>query len=70
MRSLLKAYRSMLANDSEARVPRLDDLVKSETDGSLPKVMEALVTANCKGKASPGRRRASPLTRLRDDCDG
>lgn len=49
MRSLLKAYRSMLAIDPKARVPRLDELVQSETDGSLPKVMEALVTASCKG---------------------
>jgi hypothetical protein len=48
MRSLLKAYRSMIALDSKARVSRLDELVQSEIDGSLPKVMEALVTANCK----------------------
>jgi hypothetical protein len=49
MRSLLKAYRSIIAQDSKARVPRFDELVQSETDGSLPKVMEALVTASCKG---------------------
>jgi hypothetical protein len=49
MRSMLKAYRSMVAQDPKARVPRLDELVRSETDSSLPQVMEALVTANCKG---------------------
>ena len=47
MKSMLKAYRSMLAKDSSARVPRLDELSRAESNGKLLPVMEPLVTANC-----------------------
>jgi hypothetical protein len=47
MTSMLKAYRSFLAKDSKARVPRLDELSQYEADGKLSQVLEPLVTANC-----------------------
>lgn len=48
MRSMLKAYRSILAQDSSTRVPRLDELAKDEEQGTLQQVLEPLVAANCK----------------------
>ncbi|WP_233840667.1 hypothetical protein [Dyella sp. 2HG41-7] len=48
MRSMLKAYRSFLARDPSARIPRYDELSKDDEQGTLPKVLEPLVIANCK----------------------
>ncbi len=47
MQSMLKTYRSMLAKDSSARVPRLDELSQAESSGKLLQVLEPLVAANC-----------------------
>jgi hypothetical protein len=48
MQSMLKAYRSILAQDPSTRVPRLDELSKDEEQGKLSQVLEPLVAANCK----------------------
>jgi hypothetical protein len=48
MQSMLKAYRSILAQDPSTRVPRLDELSKDEEQGKLLQVLEPLVAANCK----------------------
>lgn len=48
MQSMLKAYRSILAQDPSTRVPRLDELSKDEDQGKLQQVLEPLVAANCK----------------------
>ncbi|MFC3816465.1 hypothetical protein [Lysobacter sp. GCM10012299] len=48
MRSMLKAYQSFLANDPSARVPRFDELLDKEADGSLAAYLEPIVTAECK----------------------
>lgn len=48
MQSMLKAYRTILAQDPGARLPRFDELSKDEEQGSLPRVLEPLVIANCK----------------------
>jgi hypothetical protein len=51
MKSMLKAYRSFLAKDSKARIPRLDELSQNEADDKLSQVLEPLVTANCRPQA-------------------
>ena len=48
MQSMLKAYRSILAQDPSTRVPRLDELSKDEEQGKLLQVLKPLVDANCK----------------------
>ncbi|HTV85422.1 MAG TPA: hypothetical protein VME63_08450 [Dyella sp.] len=48
MRSMLKAYRAILAKDPSARIPRFDELSKDDEQGSLPQVLQPLVAANCK----------------------
>ena len=52
MQSMLKAYRSFLAQDPEARIPRLDQLSQDEASGKLLEVLGPLVSANCKSPAS------------------
>lgn len=47
MVSMLKTYRTLLADNKEARIPRFDELLRSEADGSLANVLEPLVIANC-----------------------
>jgi len=48
MRSMLKAYRSFLARDPSARIPRFDELSKDDEQGTLLQVLEPLVAADCK----------------------
>jgi hypothetical protein len=47
MTSMLKAYRTLLAADKDARIPRFDSLSRDEADGSLATTLEPLVIANC-----------------------
>lgn len=48
MRSMLAAYRSLLALDPTARIPRFDYLSAQEAKGDLAKVLKPLVAAACK----------------------
>jgi len=48
MRSMLKAYRSFLARDPNARIPRFDELSKDDEQGTLLQVLEPLVVIHCK----------------------
>lgn len=48
MQSMLKAYRSILAQKPDARIPRYDELSKDDEQGKLLQVLEPLVKANCK----------------------
>ncbi len=48
MRSMLKAYQSLLALDTGARIPRLDELSAKEADGSLAAYLVPVVEAGCK----------------------
>ena len=47
MRSILAAYRSMLAHDPKARIARFDELVQKEADGTFVAEIEKSVAANC-----------------------
>jgi len=47
MRSMLRAYQSMLALDQAARIPRLDELSAKEADGTLPAYLAPVVAAGC-----------------------
>ncbi|RDS81890.1 hypothetical protein DWU99_15845 [Dyella psychrodurans] len=51
MKSMLKAYRSIIALEPNARISRFDELSKDEEQGNLPQVVEPLVVANCKSPA-------------------
>jgi hypothetical protein len=46
-KSMLKAYRSMLVAEKDARIPRFDELSRNEADGSLERVLTPLVIENC-----------------------
>lgn len=48
MRSMLKAYQAFLASDPKARIPRFDELLARDADGSLPAYLEPIVAAECK----------------------
>jgi len=48
MKSMLKAYRSIVAEKPAAHVPRLDELAQKDLEGSLSQVLEPLVAAECK----------------------
>jgi hypothetical protein len=48
MRSMLKVYRVFLASDPKARLPRFDELVAKEADGSLPAYLKPVVATECK----------------------
>jgi len=48
MRSMLKAYHSIVAAQPDARIPRLDELARQDAEGSLPQVFEPLVARECK----------------------
>jgi hypothetical protein len=48
MRSLLKAYAAILAQEPKAAIARFDTLAKAEADGTLEKVLEPVVQAACK----------------------
>ncbi|MFK2877428.1 hypothetical protein [Rhodanobacter hydrolyticus] len=48
MRSMLKVYQAFLASDPKARIPRFDELLAKEADGSLPAYLEPVVAAECK----------------------
>ena len=56
MASVLKTYRTMLAVDKNARIPRFDALSRNEADGSLASVLEPLVIANCLPKQTNSTR--------------
>ncbi|WP_313174278.1 hypothetical protein [Stenotrophomonas sp.] len=47
MRSMLKAYRALLATDPAARIPRFDTLVAMDAEGSLAAYLEPIVTLGC-----------------------
>jgi hypothetical protein len=48
MRSMLKAYGSIVAVQPDARIPRLDELARQEAAGNLSQVLEPLVALECK----------------------
>jgi hypothetical protein len=48
MRSMLEVYQVLLASDPKARIPRFDELLAKEADGSLPAYLEPVVAAECK----------------------
>ena len=48
MRSMLKAYKALLATDAAARIPRFDALAAMDTAGTLPAYLEPIVTLGCK----------------------
>lgn len=56
VKSMLKAYRSMLATDEDARISRLDELSRDEAEGSLERVLTPLVIENCLPATTAGRR--------------
>lgn len=47
MRSLLRAYSSLLAADKAARIPRFDELARVESAGNLEQTLTPLVIQNC-----------------------
>jgi hypothetical protein len=47
VRSMLRAYRSLLAADRDARIPRFDELARQDDDGSLGEVLTARVIEHC-----------------------
>ena len=47
MRSMLKAYRAFLAADLAARIPRLDELSKMETSGTLDDYLAPVAIKEC-----------------------
>lgn len=48
MRSMLKAYKALLATDASARIPRFDALAAMDAAGTLPAYLEPIVTLGCK----------------------
>ena len=48
MRSMLKAYKALLATDPAARIPRFDALTAMDSAGTLPAYLEPIVTLGCK----------------------
>ena len=47
MRSMLKAYRVLLAADSTARIPRLDELSQMDTAGTLSEYLAPIAIKAC-----------------------
>lgn len=48
MRSMLKAYKALLATDPGARIQRFDALAAMDAAGTLPAYLEPIVTLGCK----------------------
>ncbi|WP_152984412.1 hypothetical protein [Stenotrophomonas terrae] len=48
MRSMLKAYKVLLATDPGARIPRFDALAVMDAQGTLPAYLEPIVTLSCR----------------------
>lgn len=48
MRSMLKAYKVLLATDASARIPRFDALAAMDAQGTLPAYLEPIVTLGCR----------------------
>lgn len=48
MRSMLRAYKALLATDPAARIPRFDTLAAMDAEGTLPAYLEPIVTLGCK----------------------
>lgn len=48
MRSMLKAYKALLATDPAARIQRFDALAAMNAAGTLPAYLEPIVTLGCK----------------------
>ena len=47
VRSALKAYASILAQDPQARIPRFDELLQEDKDGTLEAHMAPIVDKEC-----------------------
>jgi len=52
MRSLLKAYATILQSKPNARNPRFDELSRQEANGTLESFLTPVITASCKGPYS------------------
>lgn len=48
MRSMLKAYKALLASDPAARIERFDALALMDAQSTLPAYLEPIVTLGCK----------------------
>lgn len=49
MRSMLRAYASILRSKPGAHIPRLDELSKKDADGTLAQYLTPIIDASCKG---------------------